>query len=484
SLSVLYIAVSAGGIKLESTHPPVDQQAGPITLKLESNARVLKGMTILDGLGGRIEHGLVVIRGDRIVYVGDAERTLPEGAPVTDLSGLFLMPGLIDSHVHIGASAGGSTSAVEYRPSRIVHDLQAYLGQGVTSVVSMTDNVNDMLSLRKDVTDGNMRAPRTYLCGLGITAPGGVPTKYFIGVPGVSGLMTSEVGTPQKAQAAVQQLADLRVDFIKLYLDGGGYKEPAPVMADAVFRKAVETAKAKGLLTTVQVDNDLHARFAIEKGVRGIELAPPDLSDQTIVEMVTKGVTLTPALAASEGLARTLRGEPITDPAALQWVDPAILASLRSPDSWLAPLRADPAAVAYYTQHEKQAFDATRRAVASGVTILAGSDAGNPGSFHGPGLIRELELLVDQAKMTPGAALVSATGAAARRLGSTEVGQIAPGAYADLIVLGADPTKNIRAVRNIRTIYFGGLPLQRNTLLSTPPGRWTPESAGVQVEKR
>src|SRR5579871_1727534 len=69
-LSVVYLAAFVSGVKLESAHAPEAQAVSAVKLKLAANARVLKGMTILDGLGGRIENGLVVIQGDRIVYVG------------------------------------------------------------------------------------------------------------------------------------------------------------------------------------------------------------------------------------------------------------------------------------------------------------------------------------------------------------------------------------------------------------------------------
>jgi imidazolonepropionase-like amidohydrolase len=76
--------------------------------------------------------------------------------------------------------------------------------------------------------------------------------------------------------------------------------------------------------------------------------------------------------------------------------------------------------------------------------------------------------------MTPGDALVAATGAAGRRLGTDEIGHVAPGAFADLVVLGADPTKDIRALRDVRAVYFGGVVFQPEAFLSTSPGTWRP----------
>jgi imidazolonepropionase-like amidohydrolase/ABC-type multidrug transport system permease subunit len=483
SLIVIYAVPYARNIRLESARPPTNQSAAQgnnqgsqaTTRKLSASARILKGMTILDGSGGRIERGQIVLDGNRIVEVGPASDDLPKGVPVTDLSGLYVIPGLIDSHIHLGGSAGGSIGAEEYVPSRQVHDTQVYLALGITSFVSLTDHVEDMQRLRKEVASGNMRAPRTYLSGPGITAPGGHPARLFVSLPGFAEYMTRQVTTEDEAVDAVRELKDLRVDIVKLFLEEGWAGEPLPVLAEPALRAAIRTAGEENLLTTVHVDNDRHARLAIDAGSRGIEHIPPDLSDETIRALVSKGVTLTPTLVEAEALRNAMNGVEVTDPLVLQWVQPAVLNSLKSPDSWIAKLRqSSPDAVRHYTERYEQARASLRRAVAGGVTIIAGSDAGNEGVFHGPGLIRELELLVDVGGMTPMAAIVSATGAAARRLGTQEIGRIAPGAFADLVVLGADPARDIRAVRDVRWVYFGGVSLQRDALLNTSPGNWRP----------
>jgi imidazolonepropionase-like amidohydrolase len=319
-----------------------------------------------------------------------------------------------------------------------------------------------------------MRAPRTYLSGPGITAPGGHPAKIFSFLPGFAEYMTRQVESEEEADEAVRELKGMQVDIVKLYLEEGWAEQPLPVLSEPALRAAIRTAGELSLLTTVHVDNDRHARLAIDAGARGIEHVPPDLSDETIQALVSKGITLTPTLVESEAIKNVMNGVEVTDPLALQWVQPVVLNSLKSPDSWIAKLRQSGNAVSFYTERYEHARAALHRAVAGGVNIIAGSDAGNEGSFHGPGLIRELELLVEAGGMTPTAAIVSATGAAAKRLGTQEIGRIAPGAFADLVVLGADPSKDIRAVRDVRWVYFGGIPLQRETLLTTSPGSWRP----------
>jgi imidazolonepropionase-like amidohydrolase/ABC-type multidrug transport system permease subunit len=462
-------------VKLEAAIKPENESAqNTDSSRLGANVRILTGMTLVDGLGDRIERARVVLDGNRIVEVGPATNDFPKGVPVTDLSGFYMIPGLIDSHIHLGGSPGGSAFAEEFVPSRLIYDTQVYLALGITSFVSLTDHVEDIERLRRDVAAGSMRAPRVYLSGPGITAPGGHPAKLFSFMPGFADYMTRQVTSEQQAEDAVSELNAMRVDIIKLFLEEGWPEQPLPVLNENALRAAIKAATAQGLLTTVHVDNDRHAQLAISAGIRGIEHVPPDLSDDTIRLLVSKGITLTPTLIAAEAMKNIMNGVEPNDPLVTQWVKPVVLESLKSPDSWIAKLRQSPTMVDYFNRRYEARSASLRRAVVGGVTIIAGSDAGNAGVFHGPGLIRELELLVDVGGMTPMAALVSATGAAAKRLGKEDIGRIAPGAFADLVVLGSDPTRDIRAVRDVRWVYFGGVLLQRDTLRTTSPGTWRP----------
>jgi imidazolonepropionase-like amidohydrolase/ABC-type multidrug transport system permease subunit len=473
TLGVVYAVAFGSRLQLQSARAPEDQGGNGLR-KAKRGARVLRGMTILDGLGGRIERGRITINSNRIEEVGDDNGTLPQGVPVTDYERLYVIPGLIDSHVHLGGSAGGSASPEEFMPARLVHDTQVYLAMGVTAIVSMADHVEDMERLRSEVAFGTMRAPRVFLSGPGLTAPNGHPAKLFSFLPGLADYMTRQVDSAESARKAVRDLAAMRVDFIKLYLEEGEYGQNFPVLSEEALRAAIRTAQELGLWSAVHVDNDRHARLAVEAGARCIEHIPPDLSDETIHAMVTKGTSLTPTLVASEAMVNVLSGSPVSDPLVQQWVEPAVLASLGSPKSWIARLRKSPEALTYYTRRYERQRAALRRAVSAGVTILAGTDAGNPATFHGLSLIRELELLVEEGGMTPRSAVMAASGLAGKRLGREDIGRITPGALADLVVLRADPSKDIRAIRSVSTVYFAGTPLQPETLLTTHPGNWTP----------
>lgn len=436
--------------------------------------RVLKGMTVLDGLGGRLENARVTIRGQKIAGVEkDSDAPLPEGATVDDLSGSYLVPGLFDSHIHLGGSGGGNASMAEYSPQRQIHDLQVYLALGITSVVSLTDNYRDLGNLRAMVENGEMRSPRMFFAGPSITAPDGHPASMFKFVPGLAEILTRQITTAEQASETINELASYKVDLVKLVLEEGAYSRDVPRLSEEAFRGAVKTAKELGLRTTCHVDSDKNARLAIDAGVDGLQHIPPDLSEETIRLLVEKGITLTPTLAVFEGYKIASAGAEITDSLALKWTDKEVIASLHSSGSWLAEARKNAGFAIGMRQVFEQGLKATRKTIQGGVKIIAGSDAGNPATFHGPGLIRELELLVE-AGMPPEEVLLAATSRPADRFGRSDLGRIAEGAYADLVVLAADPAKDVRAFREVKFVYFGGKKLDRETLLTSSPGKWQP----------
>jgi imidazolonepropionase-like amidohydrolase/ABC-type multidrug transport system permease subunit len=438
-------------------------------------ARALKGMTVLDGLGGRIENARVIIRDGRIIEVArDRDAPLPEGAVIDDLSGCFLIPGLFDSHIHLGGSAGGNATMEEYTPERQIRDLQTYLALGVTSVVSLTDDPASMKSLRDAVHAGTMRSPRMFFAGASITAPHGHPAAMFEFVPGLAERLTRQVSTADEAQQAVREMANVGGDLIKLVLENGFEGRPLPRLSEEAFRAAVRAAKQAGLKTTVHVGSDADARLAIDAGADALEHVPTDLSDESIKLLAEKGITLTPALAILEGYKKVAAGEEITDSLILEWSSPQIIASLKSPNSWLTMAKKNNGFVTSMENTFTKGVLAARRAVSGGVKIIAGSDAGNPATFHGPGLIRELELLVAHAGLSPNEALIAATSRPADRLGKTDLGRIAPNARADFVVLESDPTADISAYRKIRAVYFDGKPVNRENIFKTPPGNWRP----------
>lgn len=426
--------------------------------------RVLRHATVVDGLGGRVENARVTIRDHRIAEIAlDSDAPVPAGAAVDDLAGRFLIPGLVDSHVHLGGSGAFGTTALERSPERWNNDLQSLLSLGVTSVVSLTDEMGELLPLRDAVARGKRRSPRVFFAGPSITAPGGHPAELFDFSPALAEKLARQVETPQQAREAVEELAMRGVDVIKLALEEGYPGRRLPRLREDAFRAAVTAARKARLITTVHVSTDADARLAIDAGADGLEHVPPDLSDETIRQLAVRKITLTPTLGVMDfAWRRAVVGG--RDPAVNRWIDAPRVAALGAPDSFLSAMFVDPSRMAGVSRRFEAMIEATARAARAGVPILAGSDSGNPALFHGPALLHEVDLLVDRAGLTPGDALLAATGRAADRLGQKDLGRIAPGALADLVVLGGDPTADVRALRDVKAVYLGGLPVVRAPL--------------------
>jgi ABC transporter DrrB family efflux protein len=463
-------AAAAFGPELRMSRMPGDRK--PDAGAAQGQVRVLRGATVLDGLGGRIENARITIRDHRIAEVGvDSADALPEGAIVDDWRGRFVIPGLIDSHLHLGGSGGVGSSPTEHQGERQIRDTQALLGVGVTTIVSLTDDARDLRALREGVARGRVRAPRTFFAGAAITAPGGHPAAMFSFSPAIVDRLTRQVATAEEAERAVADLALRQVDLIKLVLESGPPSQPLPRLDEQAFRAAIAAAKKARLKTTVHVGRDVDVRLALDAGADGIEHVPGDLSDESIRMMAAKKVTLTPTLGIFDmSYRRAIGGDPLVR----VWSDAGIVAALLAPDS---PFRAflDDATVMPQMQRLFAAQgSAVARAARAGVPILAGSDSGNPAIFHGPALIHELETLVESGGLTPLDALAAATSRAADRLGQKDLGRIAVSAVADLVVLDGDPAVEIGALRRVEAVYLGGLPLELATLLSTPPGAWMP----------
>jgi imidazolonepropionase-like amidohydrolase/ABC-type multidrug transport system permease subunit len=418
---------------------------------------VLRGLTVLDGLGGRITNARIVIRDHRIaeVMLDDDRVPLPEGASVENLDGRYLIPGLIDSHVHWGGSGGTGASPFEQTPDRLDHDYRAALASGVTAVVSLTDDIDAMQTLANDVAAGRRNAPRTFYSGPSITARGGHPAAMFGFMPGLAEMLTRQLETPEQARQAIAELDRRRVDLVKLVLEPGLPGRALPKLQDEVFLAAMAEAKSRKMRTTVHVGTDADARLAIDAGAGGLEHTARGLSDDTINLMAARKVTFTPTIVVLDWAWKrgAIRGE---DDEVRKRANPAIMQTLLDPASPLAPMLGDGEAAAAMARAVEGSLQQVGKAVRAGVPVLAGSDAGNPATFHGVALIRELELLA-RAGMPLNEVLRAATSRAADRLGQSTLGRITPGAVADLVVLDADPTEQIGAYRQVVKVYLGGI---------------------------
>jgi len=238
--------------------------------------------------------------------------------------------------------------------------------------------------------------------------------------------------------------------------------------AHATLMAAGDETSKLGLRLLVHATELPNAKEALEAGadvlVHDVE---EGLIDADFIRAAKRnGTVVIPTLTVLEGYADVFLGRSPELRYPLQCVDPATRRKLERvlPDSLRAPGKRfwnSPAAAALMST----SVENVRRMYRAGIPVAMGTDAGNPGTAHGPSVYREMELM-QQAGMSPRAVFASATIVAARALGlDREIGSIAPGKRADLVVFEADPTRDIHNARKVRMVVRNGVLYEQQDLL-------------------
>jgi imidazolonepropionase-like amidohydrolase len=430
---------------------------------------VIRAVAIYDGLAStRTSVRDVLIENGRIARIAPPG-TIPRGAGMRQIDGAgrTLLPGLIDVHGHVATDSAPPWRGEWPDPKR---NMQAYLYCGVTTVLDPADLATDAFARRDAVARGELLGPRIFAAGPMFTTPGGHPVgalrlllpwwlRWYV-IP----RMAREVATPAEARAAVDALALLHPDVIKVAVDAVPLE--GPILDPGTLRAIVEEARARGLRTVAHVGTTADALEAADAGVaawmHGVykERIPDEMVPRLIAAHIPEVATIT----VFDSYADLYEGHREATALERETVPARTLAAFvpRPPDYRPAGYDAFFALLAATRQARR---DNVARLHAGGVTILAGSDA-QTGVFPGAGLHRELGALV-AAGLTPAEALRSATGDAARFVANAsdpEFGTIAVGKIADLIVVEGDPTADIANVSRIAHVLLGGADLTRHPL--------------------
>jgi imidazolonepropionase-like amidohydrolase len=399
----------------------------------------------------------VLLRGDRVAAAGPrAAVPVPAGAAVLDLTGRWVLPGLIDAHVHFFQSGGlyARPDVVDLRAARPFDEeirrvkaklpatLARYVASGVTTVVDV-GGTDWNFELRERA--GRERvAPRVAVAGplLATYAP---PE-----LAGSDGHPMVAIRSPEGARAEVERQLRLGPDLIKVWFVFPGAEIGREM---AWVRAAIEAAHAGGVRVVVHATQLRVARAVVEAGADVLAHSVDDAEiDARLLDlMATRRVVYTTTLMVHEGYREVLGRRVALSDIERSLGDPEAIASF---DDLPASARRPPDGSA----------DARSRTMAAnlvrvqraGVAVAAGSDAGNIGTLHGPALHRELELMVE-AGLSPMEALVAATrGAAAVARRPAEVGTVEAGKLADLVVVDGDPLADVRNTRRIHRVVKGG----------------------------
>jgi imidazolonepropionase-like amidohydrolase len=422
---------------------------------------VIQGGTVFDAVKGvSVRDRVIMIRGNRIAAVQSAGQsvTMPPDAKVIDARGKYLIPGLIDGHVHLMHVLNGCHMTGD-------EILPLFLAAGVTSVRDAGDAIVAQKLLARYADEHPTLSPRIFLC-----------TPLIDGAPAYHPDVSRSITDPNEVPAYIEDMAAWGVATVKLYVR----------VKREVACKVIEEAHRHGLPVTAHLGS-ISAQAAISDGIDCLEhiwsawysAFPPndagvksrmDLNNpaaQSLVQqMAMKKVMLCPTLTVFRNMLylcdlSEVHGHPdnAVVPARLKknW------SSYRASRGFNAANRA-PRAKEFGKYKEL-----TGMLHRAGVTLLAGTDTPEPYCPPGFSLVQELELLVESG-LTPAAALQAATMNNARALRQeTNLGSIEPGKLADIVVLDADPLADIRNVRRIDYVIRNGLMCRPKELLKAVP---------------
>jgi imidazolonepropionase-like amidohydrolase len=390
-------------------------------------ATAIRNVRLFDG--NKVINDATVVFDNGVITAAGPNAKIPDGATVIDGKGKTLLPGLIDAHTH----AFGNS-------------LERALRFGVTTELDMFTSVEMLKKWKAEQAAGNVAARADiFSAGTLVTAPGGHGTEYFP-IP--------TFGAKDDPQAFIDARIAEGSDYIKLvYDDGSSYGVHFDSLTKDQLQSLIAAAHKRGKLAVVHIGSQPGARAAIEAGADAIvHLFGESKPEAGFGKFVAAHhAFVIPTLSVIESSAAIPSGASLTE-------DPKLKPYLTADEA--RQLRASFQKRPTSTQDVHNAFAAVVQLRAAGVPILAGTDAPNPGTSHGASMHRELELLVD-AGLTPVQALTAASSTPATTFKLKDRGRIAPGLRADLLLVGGDPTTDIKATRDIVMVWKGGVALDR-----------------------
>ena len=466
--------------------------------ELERGDLLIQNARLIDGTGALPKTGVSILISDgRIAAIG--RKVGGHNVEKLDAQGLTVLPGLIDAHVHLysvpGAFCRGDSLEVIRQLQRI--HLRAYLACGVTTLLDVgTPSADEARTIQGWLSAGHP-GPRVFFLSPGFS-PGGYPPRGT-GFPAGFG---PPVSSPQDVEQRFEESEGLDAVGVKVFLESGFGAERWRIHPPEVRKAIQEGAAERGLPLYVHSWTEADTNVALDMGVYTLAHAHGLASDEIIARAKAQSTYVMSTSSVPD--ANSIHEEPdrLDDPLVQLVVPKAELDTARQPGSWDKLARGTAIMLSSEDASEDelaamaqsiygdlsaqvlQRTEAIAKLHSAGIPIVAGSDSGNwpliPYFFHGPTMLREIELL-GESGLSAMEAIQAATVVPARMLnksreigtvevGTVEVGTVEVGKQADLVIVREDPLEDLRALRSIEWTVQRGI--------ARSPREWMEAEAG------
>lgn len=418
----------------------------------EDQVLALVGGRLIDGFGGKpLENSVILVRGNRIVSIGqEGLLAVPAGARVIDTNGMTVMPGLIDVHVHFDILGHSDYPywfpAYESQMRDVIMPTAAriILQAGVTSVRDLGADFDNIMWFRDEVNSGRIEGPRVFVAGpfLRKTVTSFVTGDYSD---------TWVVDGPEDAREKVRRLAEIGVDLIKTQDEGLSFDE-----LQAIY----DEAHKQGKRVASHIYSQPGIRRALQAGLGRLDTIEhigdgmePEYPSDIVQMILDQKVAMAPTIIAIDGFYQM-----------------TVFPELLDHPDWKASLPADiwqdvNRSYDNFQRHplysraifeRKARFSKLRQLYEAGAQFVLSTDSGTRGNPHHMAAWREM-VLMREVGLKPMEVILAATVVGARVLGrGQELGTIADGKLADIIVIDGDPLRNMADMRNVRHVIRDG----------------------------
>jgi len=424
--------------------------AGPGPRAFQQAGLLIEDVTLIDGTGRpAVAHAWVLVDGDRVRRVS-AQRIDAPAARRIDGRGKWLIPGLMDMHIHLEGGRGRGGSNDTAGPAGI-EALHGFLYAGFTSVFDAGNDADFIFGLRSRERAGELVAPRIFATGGLVTVPGGHG----------GGRGSTLVESWPEAVPALDRHIAREPDMVKLTYDehGWGTRPLIPLLPAGLMARVGRYFNEHGIRTTVHISHEQRAREAIAAGIN--TLAHPiiqgPVSEGFVKLMAATKTPMVSTLTIGEGYSRLVEHPEFLDrPIYRDTWDAERIARMKTETREAYAARAWTTWMKIMTPIAQENL---RQISAAGGVIALGSDQSAGAQSH-----RELELMVAGGIPALEAIRIGTLNAAVFLGRERELGSVEEGKLADLVLLNADPLADISNAQDIAMVIKGGVVIDRHEL--------------------